>query len=934
MEKIKIIASGDSEPKKANKRGKLFEELVAKILSYHGYEVETKITNVNFAGMEIDVVGKNKISGTPLYAECKCYKSELESKYIQTFFGKYMTQWFKDKTSHGIFLALPGINSHAKGFYTENCENNNEITFKVFQEDDVIKFIIDSNLSKRPQQSLSTIVEKYGNVGDSIIVYSEIGLFWIQFIIPLGSGLPTSYVIIDSNDYLITNKETIEKIVPLLPELDDFELIINDVNKSTKIIEKDIFDEIVEIKGSSSCFEYQFPASPQFLIGRKDVIEDSMNFVENVVLKKTTCRTILYEAHSGWGKSSVILSIIEKLRQLGHFSLSIDSRSANTTKFLLKSIEYIFTKFKDRDTVFNNLNYLTGYEGAYEALIKLGRDLEEKRKVLFIFFDQFENIFYHQDILSKITQLCLKISDAQTNIIFGFAWKTDLIGLTREFPYKDRDIILDSSIKIKLNKFTEVETNIFLEKLAKELRSNIRKDLKFILSESSQGYPWLLKKLCAHVINLRATGTSQMEIVRGLLNVSELFENDLKGLSTDEERTLHEIAKLAPASLSEIGDDFKHDVIQSLMHRRLIVKVANKYDIYWDIFRDYLNTGTIPIQEHYMLRSKVGSILKIISILNENNGKMNIEEIRKKVGYSSDNTFYNPARDLRVLDIVELNGKQLVLRIKQTADKIESAKILTNHLKEKLLRNRTINLLVSQIDEANELKIDDVSLILKNSFPYISANQNTWDTYANIIMDWMDIADLALLDKHNKSISKYVSTSHIKERLLNPPKQRKAGKYPLIQFNPVVQVAQRICKALEIQQSIDWSGLSRSTVNKALAVLVDMKLIERKSQSIIVMNECKIFANNQNKRLEIAINAVKKMDYFNIFLELLNEYENNPKSQQELAILFRKRIDAGWKISTSEVNIKILFNWARKLNLAPPAFAKGLRGRKKLTTID
>ncbi len=85
------------------------------------------------------------------------------------------------------------------------------------------------------------------------------------------------------------------------------------------------------------------------------------------------------------------------------------------------------------------------------------------------------------------------------------------------------------------------------------------------------------------------------------MNVEELFQEDLRGLLPEEEDALRRIAKAAPISVLELGEEFKHEIVQSLVNARLIVRIGNKYDIYWDIFRDYLNSGLVPIQENYIL---------------------------------------------------------------------------------------------------------------------------------------------------------------------------------------------------------------------------------------------------------------------------------------------------------------------------------------------
>jgi len=126
MGKLKILATGKSQQAQAQARGKLFQDLMAEVLRHHGYSID-RIANVNYAGMEIDIEGRAIATGIPLYAECKCYDTEVDSPKLQAFCGKYIALWLRDKRSQGLFIAIPGINSHAKGFYRDNFESRSEI---------------------------------------------------------------------------------------------------------------------------------------------------------------------------------------------------------------------------------------------------------------------------------------------------------------------------------------------------------------------------------------------------------------------------------------------------------------------------------------------------------------------------------------------------------------------------------------------------------------------------------------------------------------------------------------------------------------------------------------------------------------------------------------------------------------------------------------
>ena len=119
--------------------------------------------------------------------------------------------------------------------------------------------------------------------------------------------------------------------------------------------------------------------------------------------------------------------------------------------------------------------------------------------------------------------------------------------------------------------------------MGEELYTRIRKDLRYLIHEFSQGYPWLLIKLCAHVKSRRELGITQLELVNSGLNVIELFQEDLQDLTMQQEENLRKIARLVPISISELVEICSPKEIQSLVNRRLLVRIGSKYDIYWDI---------------------------------------------------------------------------------------------------------------------------------------------------------------------------------------------------------------------------------------------------------------------------------------------------------------------------------------------------------------
>jgi hypothetical protein len=930
MARLRILADGNSQQARANARGKLFEATMAQVLRHYGYKIDS-LANVNYSGMEIDIEGKAIATDIPLYAECKCYEKEVDAPQLQSFFGKYMTRWFKNKRCQGLFIALPGVNSHAKGFYRDNCESNPDITVRLYEEDQIINAILDVPGIANPNVIGKNITKDLGTPGDWIILYTDKGLFWVQYIIAPGKGIPTELILFDKGGLPISDTNTIEYLTQLYPELADFERI--NLEKTAQLKpSKDLheLEEIVEVRGSSECFEYQFPSSPQYFVGRQLILKDIDSFVEKILNKNSSSRGLLFEANSGWGKSSLILAANERLRDMGHFAVAIDSRSASSSQFILRVIDYVFDKLGNFDGIIPEELFprtITGFDGAISALNEIGRILEKRRKILFIFLDQFENIFYHPETLKIISDLLLKLCDSQTNIILGFSWKTDLIGVHSEFPYKLRDSIKDSSVIIPIKPFSETETTELLDRLSSELHTSLRSDLKFLLSEFSQGYPWLLKKLCAHVKAQVVAGVRQSDIANHLLNVEELFQEDLHGLSPEEEDTLRRIAKQAPINISDLGEDFGPEIVQTLVHHRLIVRIANKYDVYWDIFRDYLNTDSIPVQENYILRQQIGSVLKAIKLLSTApDYQLSTSEFQKQAGLS-EKSYYNVIRDMKLLGLAKIEDENVILQLAHSNDEKKQEDILRNHLKERLRGNRLAREVLKQVELGELLTLDQISEILAKSCPYISASKQTWKLYAHIIADWIDFADLVVFNKEMGTLSAYISGIGGRKKFTARTGRRSDSvAAPSIQSKPIIDTAISLFQALEKNptkdNSVDINSFRHKRYKSALANLDDLEFIIRKRRSIIILPKLKEFVLNPEKRPSIFAEQALKMDVFYTFIGILKEYEKNGIILMQLALELRNRSGFVWKDSTAIWYAKIMLNWARYAELAPDFFSR------------
>ena len=423
----------------------------------------------------------------------------------------------------------------------------------------------------------------------------------------------------------------------------------------------------------------------------------------------------------------------------------------------------------------------------------------------------------------------------------------------------------------------------------------------------------------------------QSDIASSLLNVEELFQEDLRGLSSEEESTLRRIAKLAPIGVSELGEEFKHEIVQSLVHTRLVVRVGHKYDIYWDIFRDYLNSGLIPIQDNYLLRVEVGSVVKAVKLLAEANSILTIPDFQVQTGLS-EKSFYNIIHDMRLIGLAKMEGDKVKLQVSFPPSSIEDFDtVLKSYLRDKLRRNRLVWQIIEQLESNSALTLEEVSDILASSSPYTSASKKTWRVYARTFSNWMDTAELAIFNSSNGKLNRYKTGTQVRERRTFPMRRRSNMLMPLTQYTPIEKVVVKLVEALQKDNRVDWTGIGikKSTLQKALASLEAVGFIRRTSQSIEVLPRGKDFVANPEMRAKLFAESALQIHSFSTFIDILREWKDIRWATDQLAAELRKRLGADWKDVTANVYTKVMLDWARHTSLAPDIFVKRVYERKK-----
>jgi Holliday junction resolvase-like predicted endonuclease len=564
---IKIIFDPDkSEPQK----GDFFEGLVRHIFETQRYKI---IQRVNFTGMEIDAIAKHEDRNEIAYVECKA-REKLEANDIKVF-----TFNVKDhEANYGYFLSTKEFEHQVAGLI-ESMREKKEYSNLYFWGPDKIFDLLEG---ARIITALDTFNIKL-TITKIILSYTYFGTFYI--LILLKNTIPFQFGVYDAKKGVpIQDNNMIEKLKSVIPEIKDLEFLPTP-SEDTKIISKEFRETVAEVQESENWYDY-LPASTKHFVGRKDLRMRLFNFFNQVNSKETSRRVFYIDGKSGWGKSSLIADLRGRSKnkhyRKRYFVLAVDARSASSSNFVALAFNKLLESaikagFLKTTLFYPKLDIISSFDilGS-ESMHQLLKDLEKQNKTLILIFDQFEDVFRKSDLFKAFHKFLLDVNEVKSNLILGFSWKSEInIPIDHE-AYHLWQQAKSFSHCISMREFNPPEINGVINQLDRSIEKPIDLDLKRRLIESSQGFPWLIKKLCIHTYKQIKVGKTTENLVEQDLNCEALFKDDLEGLSPEETKALKYIAKCSFEGnffdATEVDEKINEPVITELINKRLVVK--------------------------------------------------------------------------------------------------------------------------------------------------------------------------------------------------------------------------------------------------------------------------------------------------------------------------------------------------------------------------
>lgn len=668
------------------------------------------------------------------------------------------------------------------------------------------------------------------------------------------------------------------------------------------------FQDIVTVMSGDTWSDYR-PSRPIDYVGRKCLIASVFSFFDDVLCRQTNTRLFALKSPSGWGKSSTILKLIDEAKKRGksnkYFIFAVDVRTALSNRYaelafkncLECAIKESFIPFEKEEISIGDITNIVDTDD----IKRIFSYLSENGKEIILIFDQFEEIFYKEELFGlfeNMRKISNTVDSIKENLIIGYAWKTDFSIASDHPAYYLWSNLKDRRKEFDLLQFSDSEIKGAIKIFGKELGEKINPILARYLLRQCQGYPWLLKKLCIHVYNVVKEGKKQEDAIEQTLNIGSLFESECAELTSQEYGCIKQIAKESPADYFKIIDTFGQDTLQTLINRRTVIKRATKLTLYWDIFRDYVISGKLPeVNIDYIPQVQFSTFLKIISALIENNGKITINILSQNTLLGK-STIDNILIDLVMFGIVYRDRNEITLKENNYSDTMK---------KIQLFFKRHIVWLSIQKQFGDKFSVSDYNTIFASLYSTNQISDKTKKIYSARLIGWLLDLKLILIENSMYKINYKVDildidwTEYKKNRKVN--KSRRGRKHN----NSDVywpQVSPKKIKQFYSDYSEKNQTATEWITNGNKKVLED--LISLNAASVSEHDELEIHCSC--RELFQIIKTKKNIQF------AIKQLENEPKlSAKDLAMRINQTFNKSWSEGTKRVTGGMVYRWGTEL---------------------
>ena len=853
---------------------------------------------IRITGMELDTTATHNVTGEKVYAECKAHREPVSAESISKLLGTVVLK----NADQGWLVTTSKLSKDGEGLKEEweRRPPEERRRLQVYNPPRLLDLLISSKRIFDPARITTAPETEQGNW---YFLLTNLGRYWAKLVPE--AGVPSRVIVHDAQTgALVTDAELLRKLKLTDTSLRDFSWSVpalagSGIGESTASLS----ETVVDVAIGDTWADYR-PARPQEFVGRHDLQDTMRNLFLRVRDGSTDTRLFSITGPSGWGKSSLIAKLRDRCsnkanRRRFHMT-AFDMRAAKSSNYVSAALLRCFSSAIQRGFVLPPVMPLEVGAPATpletESVQDCLQQLKDKDKVLILVFDQFEEVLTKPELrqlFDRLRLLALAVDAQRENLILGFAWKSDAF-LPQDHPayylwHQLKDRRLDSSVP----RFGSRDVSQALTRFQTELGQRLNPVLRTQLVQHCQGFPWLLKKLCIHVLNLVRRGLTQQQVLERGLDVRGLFEADLSELSGKETLCLKEIARLAPADWVQIVEQFGNDTYTSLLDKRLIVRSGDRLNPYWDIFGDYLRTNEIPhVPVSFLPGTEIRTLARagVITIVNRPAG-VTLGELSTLLSINN-RSAGNVVRDLQMFGLAERKGDRIISTI-DIKEKKDAVATITRLITSALVNHIFTVVLRRNVAKGSAITEQDLLWFFEEAFRYASLRDVTKRVYARRLAQYLTATRFL-----ERVPGGWILIDELPGELILMPRIRGAGEFlGDAPAERVLEVLQKLSKC-----PVPRADLNRSHLRNATACAIVLGLASTRGGIV--------YRAKDTEDIETClVGAVTNARPFKIVSDLICKYPNI--SATEIGRAVSEHLGLPWSEASNVRRGNALRKWAR-----------------------
>ncbi|MEU5880888.1 restriction endonuclease [Spirillospora sp. NPDC047279] len=895
----------------SQRKGSFFEAFTKRLVELSGYK-DVQLRSKR-SSLEYDIEATSKLHDRPLLGEAKAHEASMSGKEASAFVGKLLPVALQGKGLDGLFISTSPFTPEGEDYLRSvrgGALAQTGINLRTLVGDEIVKFLEINNICISEDRLRNAARATTGlEPCDTWLVVGQRGDFLLATCGNSVASPPTHFATFSlAGEVLNLLPDEVKRLASQVADLQGLTYSTKIAGSEYGTSERHTLPPIV---AGAGWFDYKFPSPPECFIGRNRALVEIGRFIEQVQNESTALRAVQILSRSGVGKSSLLLKLADT--EAAEIAVTVDGRNLRTPSDLrLMAVELVN---KARQADLSSLSEVIGFPRTQEEVPEtfhiVGEALRKEGKVALLQVDQFEALLSRPAVFQSLLDLVLSCTTWAAPLVWVMARKNDLAATYDEGAAIDLAQLNQVSQPIRLDDFTPSEEQVLLDRLTEELGGKLSRELSEAILTFSSGFPWLLKRICAHVISMSKDGASQAELSRGGLRAEDLFNEDLAGLEEADKALLRTFAAHMPNTASELARRLEGEVgLDRLTHKlndflghKLLRLSGDVYDTYNDVFKAYLLTERVPFQTRYVFRVTPGPSLDLLLKIAED-GPMEIGPFMRHIGGNSTATS-NKLRELRLLGMLDPQAGKVSLSA-DAATALDSD-TMGDYLRRALRSNALVGRVMDLVAQHGSVSLSEVERLLRSELPHIRASDNTWSTYASTLANWIRYAGMVDIEGDLIRQRESFSDDLVLRREFNLGNFTPGAFIPSVRPNKVRQLVERLQQQPTGRNDLR-SFLSRNIVAATLRDAKSLGLVDDTGEFISLAPQGRAMAARADSvsDRDIAMLALAKPNIAALLQAVESAGLVTPEEQREILARFG---NANWAEGTWKWRIGIINSW-------------------------